>query len=137
MAKTETEVIINGKVYTLSGESEEYLQKVASYLNSKFSEFDKVEAFRKLSQDYRTILMEINLADDYFRTLKKYELLQEDVQSKDKELYDLKHELITTQMKMQNLDKNYKALQQENGEAAKKLIQAETELKAYKRSDKL
>ena len=27
-ANSETEVIINGKVYTLSGESEEYLQKV-------------------------------------------------------------------------------------------------------------
>lgn len=31
-AKTDTEVIIDGKVFTISGyESEEYLQKVASY----------------------------------------------------------------------------------------------------------
>ncbi len=35
-AKTDTEVIIGGKVFTLSGyESEEYLQKVASYINNK------------------------------------------------------------------------------------------------------
>ena len=38
-AKTDAEVIIDGKVYTLSGyESEEYLQKIASYLNGKIAE---------------------------------------------------------------------------------------------------
>ena len=35
-AKHFTEVLIGGKVYTLSGfEGEEYLQKVSSYLNHK------------------------------------------------------------------------------------------------------
>ncbi len=35
-SKTDTEVIIGGKVFTLSGyESEEYLQRVASYINNK------------------------------------------------------------------------------------------------------
>ena len=38
-AKTNAEVVIGGKVYTLSGfESEEYLQKIASYINTKISE---------------------------------------------------------------------------------------------------
>ena len=35
--KSDTEVIIGGKVYTISGyESEEYMQKVASYINNMF-----------------------------------------------------------------------------------------------------
>ena len=35
-AKTCAEVVIDGKVYTLSGyEGEEYLQKVAAYINNK------------------------------------------------------------------------------------------------------
>ena len=35
-SKMSTEVLIGGKVYTLSGyESEEYLQKVASFINKK------------------------------------------------------------------------------------------------------
>ena len=129
-ANSETEVIINGKVYTLSGESEEYLQKVASYLNAKIAEFDKIEAFRKLSLDYRTILMEINIADDYFREQKKNELLQEDMQTKDKDLYDLKHELITTQMKLENTEKTMRSLRQESEERAKRIIQLEAELKS-------
>ena len=35
-SKNDTEVIIDGKIFTLSGyESPEYLQKVASYINNK------------------------------------------------------------------------------------------------------
>lgn len=42
--KTSAEVVIGGKVYTLSGyESEEYLQKVAVYINGKLNEFDSIE----------------------------------------------------------------------------------------------
>ena len=41
--KTSAEVVIGGKVYTLSGyESEEYLQKVAVYINGKLNEFDSI-----------------------------------------------------------------------------------------------
>ena len=43
-AKTSAEVIIGGKVYTLSGyEGEEYLQKVAAYINGKLNDFDEIE----------------------------------------------------------------------------------------------
>ena len=107
-ANSETEVIINGKVYTLSGESEEYLQKVASYLNAKIAEFDKIEAFRKLSLDYRTILMEINIADDYFKAEARIEELQGIVDKKENDLYDIKHELVAAQMKLQSAEKKKK-----------------------------
>ena len=40
-SKNFTEVLIGGKVFTLSGfESEEYLQKVAAYINNKINEFE-------------------------------------------------------------------------------------------------
>ena len=48
--KTSAEVIIGGKVYTLSGyEGEEYLQKVATYINNKLGEFQGMEELRHLS----------------------------------------------------------------------------------------
>ena len=51
-AKTDAEVIVGGKVFTLSGyESEEYLQKVASYINNKHSEYDKMDSFRRMTND--------------------------------------------------------------------------------------
>ena len=41
-----TDVIIAGKVYTLGGyESEEYLQRIAGYLNGKNSELRKIDGF--------------------------------------------------------------------------------------------
>ena len=49
--KIDAEVVIGGKVYTLSGyESEEYLQKVASYLNAKLSELESDEGYKSFRQ---------------------------------------------------------------------------------------
>ena len=114
--KTDTEVIIGGKVFTLSGyESEEYLQKVASYINNKLSEYNKVESFRRQPQDTQNVLMQLNL--------------EEEIQSKEKELYNLKHELIAAQIKLENMEKNIKGLQTEVNDSARKIVRLETELK--------
>ncbi|GFI03322.1 cell division protein ZapA [Lachnospiraceae bacterium 64-25] len=129
-AKTDTEVIIGGKVFTLSGyESEEYLQKVASYINNKTSEYSKVESFRRQPLDTQSVLLQLNIADDYFKAKKQISLLEEEIQGKEKELYNLKHELIASQIKLENTEKSVKALQNEVNESAKKIIKLETELK--------
>lgn len=128
--KTDTEVIIGGKVFTLSGyESEEYLQKVASYINNKLSEYNKVVSFRRQPQDTQNVLMQLNLADDYFKAKKQISLLEEEIQSKEKELYNLKHELIASQIKLENMEKNIKSLQTEVNDSARKIVRLETELK--------
>lgn len=129
-AKTDTEVIIGGKVFTLSGyESEEYLQKVASYINNKMSEYNKVDSFKRQPQDTQNVLLQLNLADDYFKAKKQISLLEEEIQSKEKELYDLKHELIASQIKLENTEKNAKNLQVELNDQARKIVRLETELK--------
>lgn len=67
-SKNNTEVILGGKVFTLSGyESEEYLQKVAAYINNKLAEFNKDESYRRQSAEVRANLMYLNIADDYLR----------------------------------------------------------------------
>ncbi|MDE5909351.1 MAG: cell division protein ZapA [Lachnospiraceae bacterium] len=129
-AKTDTEVIIGGKVFTLSGyESEEYLQKVASYINNKMAEYSKVESFKRQPLDTQSVLLQLNIADDYFKAKKQIGLLEEEIQSKEKELYNLKHELIASQIKLENTEKSVKSLQNEVNESAKKIIKLETELK--------
>ena len=95
--KTDTEVIIAGKVFTLSGyESEEYLQKVASYINNKIAEYNKVDSFKRQS-------------------------------------LDTKHELIASQIKLENMEKNIRNLQNEANENDKKIVRLETELKEKKK----
>lgn len=136
-AKTNTEVIIGGKVFTLSGyESEEYLQKVASYINNKVTEYNKVDSFRRQALDIQNVLLQLNIADDYFKAKKQISLLEEDIESKEKEIYDLKHELIAAQMKMESTEKSMKGLQNELNENTKKIIRMETELKGSKKAER-
>lgn len=128
--KTDTEVIIGGKVLRLGGyESEEYLQKVAAYINGKIAEYNRVESFRRSPVDTQNILMQLNIADDYFKAKKQIALLEEEISGKEKELYDLKHELIASQIKLDNAEKSIKSLKTELDENGKKLIRLETELK--------
>ena len=94
-AKTSAEVVIDGKVYTLSGyEGEEYLQKVAAYINGKITEYDTLEDYRHLPLNMKSTLIQLNIADDYFKAKAQVEKLERDIELKDKEIYDLKHDLI-------------------------------------------
>ena len=46
--KNDVEVIINGRTYIISGyESSEYMQKIATHINSKYDEFKKSDSFPK------------------------------------------------------------------------------------------
>lgn len=129
-AKTDTEVIIGGKVFTLSGyESEEYLQKVASYINNKISEYGKLDSFRRQPLETQNVLLQLNIADDYFKAKKQISMLEEEIQAKEKDLYDLKHELISTQIKLESMESSLKDAQRELNENTKKMIRMETELK--------
>ena len=127
--KTDTEVIIGGKVLTLSGyESEEYLQRVASYINNKLTEYSKLDGFTRQPPDRQNILMQLNIADDYFKARKQIGLLEEELQGKEKELYDLKHELVASQIKLENTEKYLKSVQKELNESSKRIVRLETEL---------
>ena len=122
-SKNKTQVIIAGKIYTLSGyESEEYLQKVAAYLNGKITEFRGMDGYHRLSQEMRSILLNLNIADDYFKVRKKIEELEEELSEKEKELYEFRHEMITTQVRLENVEKEKNALEETNVQLQEELI---------------
>ena len=127
-AKTDTEVIIGGKVLTVSGnESAEYLQRVAAYINNKLNEYNKMDSFKRQSLDKQNMLIQLNMADDYFKAKNQIELLEQDLRAKENELYDLKHELIAAQIKLDNTNKALKEAQQELNESSKQIVRLETE----------
>ena len=116
-AKTSAEVVIDGKVYTLSGyEGEEYLQKVAAYINNKISEFDGIEDYRHIPLNMKNTLIQLNIADDYFKAKAQVEKLERDLENKEKELYDLKHDLISNQVKTESAETSVKELEAKNKE---------------------
>lgn len=132
--KTDTEVIIAGKVFTLSGnESEEYLQKVASYINNKIAEYNGNDSFKRQPMDIQNVLLQLNIADDYFKAKKQISILEEDLKNKNDEVYDLKHDLIAAQMKLETTEKKVQELQEQANENAKQIVRMETELKERKK----
>ncbi len=116
-AKTNAEVLIGGKVYTLSGfESEEYLQRIASYINNKINEIDEVETFRRFSNDMKATLIELNIADDYFKAKEQADKLELELEAKEREIYNLKHDLISNQVQTESNTKRLEELEAENKE---------------------
>lgn len=123
------EVIINNKRYTLSGyESEEYLHRVASYINNKHAQFRNKDAYKFLDSDLKNILIQINIADDYYKTLDKLNELKKENESKSNEIYDIRHELITSRTMLDAANKEIEELKKELNEAQKKIVKLETEL---------
>ena len=113
-AKNTTKVLIGGKIVTLSGyESEDYLQKVASYMNHKIAQLSELPGYNRQPMETKHTLLSLNIADDYFKAKRQAEVFEEDSQLKDKEVYDLKHDLIEAQIQVENLTvENEKLLEQ-------------------------
>ena len=100
-SKTDVQVLLGGKVYTLSSyESEEYLQKIALYINNKMTELNQMPGYKRMGSDMQKTLLELNMADDYYKARKRISELEADLEDKDKGWYDLKHELISAQIQL-------------------------------------
>ena len=126
-AKKSAEVLIGGKVYTLSGyEEEDYLQKVDAYINNKIAEFNSMDELRTYPADMKATLVELNIADDYFKAKALVEKYESDMEQKDKELYDLKHDLISDQVRVEALEEQVRNLENEK----KDLLLAKAKLEA-------
>ena len=133
-SKNNTEVILGGKVYTLSGyESEEYLQKVAAYINSKLNEMMAEDGYRRLSSEIRANMMYLNISDDYFKAQKTAVALENDVAAKDKQISDYKYDLIAADVKYNASVKEIEELKAEIGKLQKNVVRLETELEASKK----
>ena len=69
MTKTnKIDVVICGEVITLKSEEEEaHLQRVARYIDRKLAELTAVNANASINERIRTLLIALNVADDYFK----------------------------------------------------------------------
>ena len=129
-SKNYIDVIIDGKIYNIGGfESEAYLQKVASYINNMILEFKQNESYRMQKMDMQRILLEINIANDYFKAKKQADLLESDLEIKEKEVYDLKHELIVSDAKAETSKKELEEALEKIKSLEKEVVRLQAELK--------
>ena len=132
--KNTAKVIIGGKIITLGGyESEEYFQKVASYINKKIDELSAMPGYSRQPMETKHTLISLNITDDYFKAKKQAEVFEQDLQQKDQEMYDLKHELISAQIKLENAEKELAKMKEENNDLQMQIVKLETEMKNRRR----
>ena len=72
--KNKIEVIIGGNSYRLQGrESQEYMQKVALYINRTMEDVKKLDVANRMSTTQIAMLTSINVADDLLKVKKQLE----------------------------------------------------------------
>lgn len=119
-SKNYTDVLIDGKVYTLGGvEEESYLQQVASYINDKLAELRRQDGFLKQNDDYQSVMALLNLADDYFKEKEHLKTVSNHKAELEKEVYSLKHELVGSQMRLESAQGQIKERDSLAGKAEK------------------
>ena len=127
--KNFTEVVIDGKIYKLGGyESEDYIHQVATYLNNKITEMKALDGYRHLPTAQKSLMLDLNAADDYFKARKAVSKLEQDLSDKDKELYEVKHELVSLQVKQEEALRQISSLKEEAADYQKKIIDLEARL---------
>ena len=127
----ETQVIIAGRVLTLKGyETAEYTQKVANYINKKLDECKTTVSFRSQNKEMQMLLVALNIADDYMKIHEKLAEVETLIKDKDKEIYNLKHDIVTTQSRLDKADEQVRTLQDKMAESSKRLIQLDAKLRS-------
>ena len=113
---------------TLSGqESEDYLQNVATYINGKIAECQSSEAYRRFNAEYQNVLLALNIADDYFKAKDQVNQMLTEDDDKDKQIYDLRHEVIEVQIKYESAQKMIEEYKEKISELQRQIIKLEAE----------
>ena len=68
-------------------------------------------------------MLSLNVADDYFKARSQAEVFEEDSVSKNREVYDLKNDLIASQIQLERLKEDYEKLKAEKEELERQLAQ--------------
>lgn len=118
--KNRVEVRIAGKDYALLGSaSDEYIQKIALYVDKRMNEIMKSN--HTLSTSMVAVLTALNIADDYFKSLENSEDLEKELKKVQEQLNELKDE-------KKNLSRENAALSEEISNLRIELARREAEL---------
>ena len=126
--KASTVVVIDKKEYNLSGfEQEDYLQMVAAYINQKITEMNQQESYKRIPQDMKNLMLQLNLADDYFKAKEQAEISGGKFSDLEKEIFELKHKLVEVQMKADDSASKVELLKAQNSDFQTQIEKLEKE----------
>ncbi len=101
MEKEKVEVVIMGKVHTIIGnENKEYLQKLATYIDTKLREVTSHPSFRRMSLENKQLFINLNLAEDYCKAKDWADQLEKDKLQSQEEIYKLKEKIVDLEVQL-------------------------------------
>jgi len=141
--KNKINVVIDGKVISLrSDESAEHMQKVAVYVDQKIAELKGKNLSAVVDERVRSILIAINLSDDYFKIKDKHTVLESEAKKlertaakHEKENIELAKRLAKTQAELEKVNTEFEEFLRDfdnKEENIVPLIKAEPEKKMRK-----
>ena len=123
-------ITLAGKSYTLCGdESNEYLKSVGSYIEGKYNEFSSELSFRTQPVDMQHILLQLNIADDYFKCREKLSISMRKLEEQAAEIEKLQSSLVAMRVKYENLESGAKFVEKKYQESKDKISRLENQLK--------
>ena len=127
---SDARIEIGGKTLVVSSESNPaHVQEVADYVNDKINEISNFSGYHNMSADTRTMLLELNIGDDYVSAKDKLDEVLIELAEKNKELFETKQELTSLKSNYELAKNQVVELQAKAAENAAKIIKLETELK--------
>ena len=131
--KNKIEVLIGGKVYTLVGiESDEYMQRIALYIDKKMNEIRKTDLSKKLSTNAIAILTSINVADDLFKANQECKIKSNDIAEYKTRIKELSEELEKYQNELGEIQKEALEYQELFEESQLEVLRYQSELENMK-----
>jgi cell division protein ZapA len=122
------DVVIGGEIITLrSGEQPDYLQRLARYADQKISEIKTKSVSAAIDDRAKTLLIALNIADDYHKALDRFQRLDAAHKELVKEMGKLQGENVELNAKM-------KAMSAELSKMEKELTKTKKELNEFIRS---
>ena len=124
--KNNFNITLAGKSYTLCGEeSSEYLKRIGTYLEQKYNGYYGNLSFRSQPIDMQHVLMQLNIADDYFKCKEQLELQLKKNEEQLAEMESLQKSLVSMQVRYENLESGMKMIEKKYQEAKKMISKLE------------
>ena len=82
---------------------------------------------RRFNAEYQNVLLALNIADDYFKAKDQVNQMLTEDDDKDKQIYDLRHEVIEVQIKYESAQKMIEEYKDKISELQRQIIKLEAE----------
>jgi cell division protein ZapA len=113
--ENKVDVVIGGEVITLKSSNDPaYVQKVARYADKKISELRAKSVAAAIDDRLRTIMVALNIGDDYFKTLDRYTRLDKVHKKLSDEMRGLQKENVNFAARIAELEAEKQRIREEN-----------------------